>query len=95
MGYQKTMTEKSIQTQRTVQDDVLLIRATREATFGALTGGVTTAPIRVGQVRIEADPDLAAAIGHELLEYAHEGDGAGPPEGKPMHDQYADAEPDP
>jgi len=48
----------------------------------------------LAEVKIPADTDLANSIGHALLGWHADQQPTGPPGQKPMHQQYAEMEPD-
>lgn len=72
---------------------VLTVRAATEETFRDLEGNEKTVETVVAKVSIEADDDLALAIGRELeAYYAGEQGVDGRGDGKPIHQQIAEAE---
>lgn len=74
----------------------LQVRAYDERRFKDLDGEDKTVKHEVGALSLEADPELAEALARELLAYVAEQADAPTPfdEGKPVHQQYAEAEPD-
>ena len=78
----------------TEDDGALIVTARREQEFCGFDGERTSAPVKVAEVKMPADTDLANSIGHALLSW-HAGEHpSGPPGQKPMHQQYAETEPD-
>lgn len=71
------------------------VRAYRERKFKDLSGEEKLKRETEHTVELPADPDTAEAIAKEILTYVAERSESGPPEGKPLHQQYAEAEPDP
>lgn len=78
----------------TEKDGVLVVTARQEQEFQEFDGERTTAPVKVAEVKIPADTDLANSIGHALLGWHADQQPTGPPGQKPMHQQYAEMEPD-
>jgi len=73
----------------------LVVTVTREVELPGLDGSVEPRPVEREAVHIEPEVETAEAIAYALLEWAANGsDGAGPPEGKPIHDKFASMEPD-
>ena len=78
----------------TEKDGVLIVTARRDQDFQGFDGERTSAPVKVSEVKIPADTDLANSIGHALLGWHADQQPTGPPGQKPMHQQYAEMEPD-
>lgn len=87
------MTE--MHTEVTETDTEIVVTVTREVALPGLDGSVEPRPVEREEISIEPEPETVEAIAFALLEWAANGpDGAGPPEGEPIHDQYASMEPD-
>jgi len=76
------------------QDGVLILTVHQEQAFRGFDGERTTAPVKVAGIRIPADTDLATSIGNALLAWHADQGPTGSPGQKPMHQQYAEVEPD-
>lgn len=78
-------------------DAVLIVRAYEEQQFRAFEDGEPmTAEVLKREMKFDAEnTDLISKIGHELLTHCAEMSNTGPPGQKPMHQQYAEMEPDP
>jgi hypothetical protein len=80
----------------TVEEDVVRLVVCEEETFSALDdpNETVTAEIPKYRLTLPDDPETLEAVGHALLERVAEQSSTGPPGQKPMHQQYAEAEPD-
>jgi len=78
----------------TEKDGVLVLRVQQEQEFQSFDGERTSAPVKIAEVRLPADTDLANSIGHALLGWHADQQSTGPPGQKPMHQQYAEMEPE-
>jgi len=87
------MTEMDTTVSETQTD--LVVTVSREVELPGLDGEVEPRPVEREVLHIEPEVETAEAIAFALLEWAANGsDGAGPPEGQPIHDQYASMEPE-
>lgn len=77
------------------EDGRLTVTVRQDQEFGDLEGGTTTAPVKVAEIILPDDREVVGDIGHALLGWHAEQGSSGPPGQKPIHDQYADMEPDP
>lgn len=75
-------------------DGMLIVTAHRDRVFRALDGEPTEAPVKVAEIRVQADQDVVKSLGHALLGWHADQQPTGPPGQKPMHQQYANMEPD-
>ena len=78
----------------TEEDGVLIVTVQQEQEFQGFDGERVSAPVKVAEIKIPADTDLANSIGHALLDWHADQQPTGPPGQKPMHQQYAEIEPD-
>lgn len=83
-----------LETEHDADDDHLEVRAYTEQTFRDLDGDETTQRTVKHKLVLPADEEAVEALAHEMLGWVHEESGGGPPGQKPLHQQYAAAEPD-
>jgi len=88
------MSSDEYDVETTEKDGVLILTVQQEQEFQGFDGERTSAPVKVAEVKIPADTNLANSIGHALLGWHADQQPTGPPGQKPMHQQYAEMEPD-
>lgn len=84
----------TIDTDVTEADGVLTITVHRDQQFQGLDGVPTEVPVKAAEIRVQADEDVVKSLGHALLGWHADQQPTGPPDQKPMHQQYANMEPD-
>lgn len=77
----------------TEKDGVLVLTVQQEQEFQGFDGERTSTPVKVAEMRIPADTDLTNSVGHALLGWHADQQPTGPPGQKPIHQQYAEMEP--
>lgn len=88
------MTEGNRRVTRTVEDDVLLVTVYREDRMQTFDGGIETVEIRERTLTLPADPALAKQVGNALLGFHADRQSTDPRGQQPIHQQYAQGEPD-
>jgi hypothetical protein len=94
MSTKNTESGDDIDVDVTENDGILTVTTHRERQFQGLDGEPTDAPVKSAEIRMPADEEVAEAVGCALLGWYAEQQPTGPPGQKPMHQQYAEMEPD-